>query len=297
MLTLILALNVVVLVYRVVAAIDAWRVANFLNDVEAGGDGRRRPPRSSLGPASIGGLLAVLLVLSGVHVAVAYYDLQVQQLDCIFDQTTTSCGPAPSDSPEPSGSDAGTSGATPTPSIDVGTANPSASPIAAASLPPWTGGRLNVLLIGADQRPKESTFNTDTMIVVSIDPDTKQVAMFSLPRDTVDVPLPPGPAQSVFGSTYRGKINSLWTAARVRPDLFPGNDAQRGFIALKQTLGTLYGIPINYYVEVNFDGFQAGRRRARRGDDQRPEPGHGRPLPGRRRPASTGSTSRPGSST
>src|SRR5262249_19441889 len=108
----------------------------------------------------------------------------------------------------------------------------------------------------ADQRPKENTFNTDTMIVVSIDPNTKQVAMFSIPRDTVDVPLPPGPAQNVFGALYRGKINSLWTTAKLRPDLFPGNDAQRGYNALKPTLANLYGLQINYYVEVNFDGFK-----------------------------------------
>src|SRR5437763_241063 len=43
---------------------------------------------------------------------------------------------------------------------------------------------------------------------------------------------------------------------RLRPDLFPGNQAQRGFNALKATLGNLYGLQIDYYVEVNFDGFK-----------------------------------------
>src|SRR5206468_145559 len=32
--------------------------------------------------------------------------------------------------------------------------------------------------------------------------------------------------------------------------------AQRGFNALKATLGNLYGLNIDYYVEVNFDGFK-----------------------------------------
>src|SRR4029077_3516603 len=54
----------------------------------------------------------------------------------------------------------------------------------------------------------------------------------------------------------RGKINSLWTAATLRPDLFPGSQAQRGYNALKTTLSNLYGIQIDYYVEVNFDGFR-----------------------------------------
>ncbi len=29
---------------------------------------------------------------------------------------------------------------------------------------------MNILFIGADRRPKEATFNTDTLIVASIDP-------------------------------------------------------------------------------------------------------------------------------
>jgi len=124
-------------------------------------------------------------------------------------------------------------------------------------VPPWNGtDRLNILLIGADQRPHEGTFNTDTLIVVSIDPKSHQVAMFSLPRDTVGVPLPPGPARNVLGATYQSKINSLWTLAQHRPDLFPGNNGNRGFRALKDTLGYLYGLQIQYYAEVNFDGFR-----------------------------------------
>ncbi len=257
-LTGILIVNIVVLLYRIVAAVDAWRVARYLNAVDAGIDPRGgMASRGPLGPASLAGLLAVLLVLSGAHVAVAYYDLQAQQIDCIFDASTNTCGPDATDSPAPSSSDLGpTDSPSLAPTLNVGTPNPSVTAAPAASIPPWTGGRLNILLIGADQRPKESTFNTDTLIVASIDPDSGQVAMFSIPRDTVDVPLPPGPWQSVFGTSYDGKINSLWTAATARPDLFPGNQAQRGFGALKTVLGNLYGIDIKYYVEVNFDGFR-----------------------------------------
>ena len=69
---------------------------------------------------------------------------------------------------------------------------PHGSALPQVSIPPWDGKtRLNILLIGADQRPNEGTFNTDTLIVVSIDPVSKQVAMFSLPRDTVDHRFPP----------------------------------------------------------------------------------------------------------
>jgi LCP family protein required for cell wall assembly len=76
--------------------------------------------------------------------------------------------------------------------------------------------------------------------------------MFSLPRDTVGVPLPPIPARSTFGATFNLKINSLFLQARARPDLFPGG----GYETLKDTLGYLYGIPISYFVEVDFTGFK-----------------------------------------
>ena len=258
---LILVVNILALGYRVIAAVDAWRVADYLNRIDGTEATRVGSVRLSLRPASAAGLLAVVLVMSGVHVAVAYYDVQAQGLLCIFDKTTDSCA-ASDESRSPAPSNAAASGivrpsASAGATFNAGTPNPSAT--SAGPLPtqaPIAGDRLNVLLIGADQRPQENTFNTDTMIVVSIDTRTNQVAMFSLPRDTVDVPLPPGPAQNVFGGVFRGKINSLWTAATNRSDLFAGNQAQRGFNALKSTLGNLYGLQIDYYVAVNFDGFK-----------------------------------------
>ena len=250
-LTLILVLDVLLLGYRLVAAVDAYRVAAFLNAREAAGGGRLGRPRVRTGVLSLAGLGAVLLVMTGAHAAVAYYDLQAADLvNCVFDDT----GQATCDAPPDTASGAGT-GVVASPSPDA-SGSPVATAAPGATLPPWNGrDRLNILLVGADQRPQEGTFNTDTMIVVSIDPISRQVAMFQLPRDTVDVPLPPGPARAVFGTTYSGKINSLWTAARARPDLFPGNDNQRGPNALKAVLGTLYGLDIRYYVAVNFAGF------------------------------------------
>jgi len=80
--------------------------------------------------------------------------------------------------------------------------------------------------------------------------------MFSLPRDTEQVPVPPGPSQRVWGSTYGQKINSWFVNNRHRSDLWPGNDRTRGYNALKAIIGNLYGLDIKYFVEVNFDGFK-----------------------------------------
>jgi LCP family protein required for cell wall assembly len=256
-------LNILALLYRVLATIDAYRVTVFLNAVTTSGGGRLGRPRLIFNPISIAGLLAVILVMAGGHAVVARYDLIA--LDALGDQcvfigdtpsnvncdsgsATASGSPGTSEEPADSGS--------PTPTTTEPPVQGWALPN--VSIPPWDGKeRLNILLIGTDQRPKEGTYNTDTLIVVSVDPTTKQVAMFSLPRDTVDVPLPPGPLRNAYTrGVYPKKINALFTSVRNRPDLVPGNDRTRGYNGLKMVLGNLYGLDIKYFVEVNFDGFR-----------------------------------------
>ncbi len=254
-------LNVVALIYRVVAIVDAYRVAEFMNAQAASGDGRAGRARIRRNPASIAGLLAVLLVMATSHVVVGKYDMYAMELvdrgcDGIFigsDSAQDCVDPAePTASPirgRLRGPDRrGDGDPTPEPSI-IGT------PVPNVSIAPWDGKeRLNILLIGADEQG--GGHNTDTLITVSIDPVTKQVAMFSLPRDTVDVPIPPGPARQVWGRDYGGKINSFFANNRKRSDLWPGNDRTRGYNALKSVIGELYGLDIKYFVEVNFDGFR-----------------------------------------
>ena len=261
----ILIVNVLVFLYRAAAAVDAWYVARFLNAADRSGDGRLGRARVALNPLSVAGLAAVVLVMAGAHLAVWRYDtLALSVVNCLNPDTadascnssTANATPNPSDLvPGGSGLGSGVPGlATDTPlPTPIGTAAGSA---VAATLPPWDGtSRLNILLVGSDQRTgNETVFNTDTMIVVSIDPKTKQVAMLQLPRDTAGVPVP-AVAQSVWGSTYNAKINS-WFAANQNLSIWPGKTpTARGFAALKSILGNLFGITIQYYVKVDFSGF------------------------------------------
>ena len=256
-------LNLALLLYRLIAIVDAYRVTAYLNALDLSGGGRVGRPRVVFNPVSMAGLLAVILVMAGAHVVVARYDLiAMGALDdpCIFlsqDTTdTTNCDnatPSPSGSTEPT--DEPIDSATPTASAPP----PQGSDLPNATIPPWNGTeRLNILLIGSDQRPNEGTYNTDTLIVVSIDPTTGQVAMFSLPRDSTDIPLPPGSrlANAYPGAVYPRKINALFTEVRNRADLVSGTSRTRGYNALKQVLGNLYNLDIKYFVEVNFDGFK-----------------------------------------
>ncbi len=256
--------NLIVLGYRLVAIVDAYRVAEYMNAGPASGDGRAGRARIVRNPLSIAGLLAVILVMAGSHIVVARYDmlaLDVLDSGCIFigeDSTDQSCeldaSPSPGSSTSATQTPAGSPEPTDTP-LPAGT--PVGSALPDVSIPPWDGKeRLNILLIGSDKRAGDRTYNTDTLIVVSIDPVTKQVAMFSLPRDTVDVPTPPGPARRAFGPVYSRKINAWLTQVRGRADLFPGNGATRGYNGLKAIMGNLYNLDIKYFIEVDFDGFR-----------------------------------------
>jgi LCP family protein required for cell wall assembly len=128
-----------------------------------------------------------------------------------------------------------------------GTETPGATPA-----PRWDGKeRLNVLLVGIDQRGNSASFNTDTLIVASVDPVNGTVTMFSIPRDTVDFPVPAG-AQRLYGATYGNKINSYYASAGRHPDVFPAGPMP----ALREMLGNFYGMKIDYSLMVNFSGFQ-----------------------------------------
>jgi LCP family protein required for cell wall assembly len=99
--------------------------------------------------------------------------------------------------------------------------------------PGWTGTeRLNVLLLGIDSRGDTSTTqNTDTMIVLSLDPVNKTAAMLSLPRDIyIDRP-----------GTFVDKINAAYA--------FGGPDLSR------KVVEDLLGIRLNAYALVDFDAF------------------------------------------
>jgi LCP family protein required for cell wall assembly len=99
--------------------------------------------------------------------------------------------------------------------------------------PAWTGTeRLNVLLLGIDSRGESSTTkNTDTMIVLSLDPVNKTAAMLSIPRDVyIDRP-----------GVFRDKINAAYAVG--------------GYDLARRVVEDLLGIRLNAYALVDFDAF------------------------------------------
>jgi LCP family protein required for cell wall assembly len=100
--------------------------------------------------------------------------------------------------------------------------------------------RWTVLYVGTDLNARRETegaiLNTDALLLVSLSADQSQLALVSLPRDTVDVPLPDG-------SVYARKINGLY--------------AEQGMEALVGAIETLYGVPIDAHLLLDMDDFIA----------------------------------------
>jgi LCP family protein required for cell wall assembly len=141
--------------------------------------------------------------------------------------------------------------AEPDPSVDPATELPgSLFPDASASVGPSgtpMPPRVTVLLLGVDSGVGRNTALTDTMIVASLDPVAQTVSMVSVPRDMVDAPLPKG-------GKFSAKINGLVAYVRWHPDAFPGYNG-KGQAVLAYSLGKMLGVHIDYYAQVDLEGF------------------------------------------
>ena len=104
------------------------------------------------------------------------------------------------------------------------------------------------------------------MIVITVDPKTKQSAFISIPRDMEGIPIPrEWPAYERYGGIYSYPINTLFSSARINPDLWApqvDNIKVKGYAALEGVLGELYGLDIDYYVSVDLKRLP-GRRSTR----------------------------------
>lgn len=118
----------------------------------------------------------------------------------------------------------------------------------------WDGlERLNIVLLGADAGEGRRGLRTDTTIVVSLDPQTGDAAMFSIPRDMSGVPLPDGMGPWEC-NCFDDLITHLYTAAEANPEAFPGPN-EPGINAIKGAVGEIFGIPIHHYAMVTLGGF------------------------------------------
>jgi len=99
--------------------------------------------------------------------------------------------------------------------------------------------RINILILGQGGPGHDGPYLTDTIIVASIKPSTKQIAMMSVPRDLlVNIP----------GYGYR-KINNA--------NAFGENkNSGKGPELTKTVIQNTFDIPIHYYIRVDFAAFE-----------------------------------------
>ena len=231
-LALLMVMNLAILAYRWLASADAYY------SVPDSGESKWL---TGLGIVAVAAALVVPHLLFGYLIVV-----QASLIDTVFSAPEPAAVIAPTSgdpTPEPSGV-AGVTTSTTTPDQTTTTIF--------ATL--WDGlERLNIVLFGADAGEGRSGLRTDTTIVLSIDPSTGYTAMFSVPRDLSNAPLPEG--MGVWDcDCFPDLITHLYDAAVQNPEAFPGPNPPP-VNALKGVLGEMFGIPIHYYALVTLDGF------------------------------------------
>ncbi|NCN21872.1 LCP family protein [Candidatus Falkowbacteria bacterium] len=96
--------------------------------------------------------------------------------------------------------------------------------------------RINVLLLGMGGEGHDGAFLTDTIILASIKPSTKEVSLISFPRDLVSP------------TSNWHKINSINAYAEAES---PGSGGEATIKSMSELLET----KIDYYIRVDFNGF------------------------------------------
>jgi polyisoprenyl-teichoic acid--peptidoglycan teichoic acid transferase len=90
----------------------------------------------------------------------------------------------------------------------------------------------SVLLLGVDERENDKG-RSDSMIVLTVNPDKKSVKMLSIPRDTLT---------EIVGKGTKDKINHAYAFGGVEMAM--------------DTVENLVDIPIDYFVQINMEGFK-----------------------------------------
>jgi LCP family protein required for cell wall assembly len=104
-----------------------------------------------------------------------------------------------------------------------------------------------LLVMGLDTRPKLGGLNTDVLMAAALDPEEKRAVVITIPRDSrIDVE---GYKEWKANAYYA----NFYTAARKELDAKAADLKARN--EMKELFGKFFGIPFDYTVKVNFQGF------------------------------------------
>jgi len=130
---------------------------------------------------------------------------------------------------------------------------------------PWGGRkRVSVLLLGGDGAEGRFGVRTDTVILLSMDTHTGDSVMFSLPRNMMNARFPEGsPLAALYPDGFRGygdpgfwMLNAIYGQVPVLHPHALGRSDNEGADAVKQAVAGSLGVPVDYYMLVNLQGFR-----------------------------------------
>jgi len=98
--------------------------------------------------------------------------------------------------------------------------------------------RTNILILGMGGAQHEGPYLTDTIILASIKPSTKQIGLLSIPRDLY-VPIPN------YGWRKINSANALGVA-----------ESKDGGLLTSKVVSNVFDLPIHYWVRVDFNLFK-----------------------------------------
>ena len=138
------------------------------------------------------------------------------------------------------GAGAGEATTEPSPSASAAPASPTPTPTERPLNEELLGQRMTVLVLGVDLNAQREAAgeprNTDSIMLVSLSADQSELSMFSLPRDTVDLPLG-------NGTTWRDKVNAI--------------EREAGIETMVGAMEATFGTPIDAYVQIDMDDLVA----------------------------------------
>lgn len=105
-----------------------------------------------------------------------------------------------------------------------------------------SNGRTNVMIFGTSPEGHDGNLLTDSVMVMSLDQDTKDAFLVSIPRDLwvkYDEPCSVG---------YQGKFNAVYLCASDY-----GKNEEAGVQAMQSKITEILGLEIQYYAHVDWD--------------------------------------------
>jgi LCP family protein required for cell wall assembly len=109
---------------------------------------------------------------------------------------------------------------------------------------PQPDGQINILILGSDQRPGWVSFRTDTILLLTINPDDRSIHLTSFPRDLY-IYIPGWTMERINTAYYHGGFEAIANALEYNLGVYPDHYVLINFNAFVEIVDSLGGIDVN----------------------------------------------------